>query len=194
MVAGYFGVAPLAPHVPLFDDYLSQLTIQTNRRNAWFAEFFAAFALCNSSTCDQNASITSLPNYAQDSFVPPMVDAVYAFANALHDFLEENCNFTSGWSWVNQRCPGQKRELSGSTLRQYLGSVDFISPLTGNRVTFDNNGSAPGRYKILNYQAHLAGGVIQYGFQRVGTWSSSKINRSGPLEFFKKCDSSIWTE
>ena len=114
-----------------------------------------------------------------------MVDAVYAFANALHNFLEENCNYTSGWSWVNQRCPGQKRELNGSTLRQYLESVDFISPLTGNRVTFDNNGSAPGRYEILNYQAYLAGGVVQYGFQRVGTWSSPRINRSGPLEFFK---------
>ena len=62
-----------------FEDYLSQLTIQTNRRNA-------------SNSCTQNISITSLPNYAQDCFVPPMIDAVYAFANALHNYLEENCN------------------------------------------------------------------------------------------------------
>ena len=189
MVAGYFGVAPLAPHVPLFDDYLSQLTIQTNRRNAWFAEFFAAFALCNSSNCDQNASITSLPNYAQDSFVPPMVDAVYAFANALHNFLEENCNFTSGWSWVNQRCPGQKRELNGSTLRQYLGSVDFKSPLTGNRVTFDNSsGSVAGIYEVVNYQAQISNGVTQLNFeyQQVGTWSNFRMNSSdsGSLNLF----------
>ena len=78
-VAGYFGVEPYAPHVPSFDDYLSQLTIQTNRRNA-------------SNSCTQNISITLLPNYAQDCFVPPMIDAVYAFANALHNYLEENCN------------------------------------------------------------------------------------------------------
>ena len=177
-VAGYFGVAPLSPHVPLFDTYYSQLTIQTNRRNHWFEEIHSAY------TSNPNVSLTSLPFYAQNVFVSSMVDAVYAFAYALHNFLEENCNFTSEWTWANRRCPGQKRELSGSTLRQYLESVDFVSPLTGNRVTFDNNGSAPGRYEILNYQAQLSSGVVQYGFQRVGTWSSSRVNRSEPLEFF----------
>ena len=123
-VAGYFGITPHAPHVPSFDDYLSQLTIQTNKRNAWYKEIFSTFASCNSSNpCKRNTSITSLPNYAQDNFVSPMVDAVYAFANALHNFLEENCNFTSGWTWVNQSCPGQKQELSGSTMLQYLRRV-----------------------------------------------------------------------
>ena len=183
-VAGYFGVTPLALHVPSFDDYLSRLTIQTNRRNHWFDEIFAAFASCNSSNCDQNINITSLPNYAQDNFVSPMVDAVYVFANALHDYLEENCNFTSGWTWVNQSCPGQKQELSGSTMLQYLRRVDFISPLTGNRITFDRLGSAAGNYEIINYQALISNGVTQYGYQRVGTWSNSRINSSEPLEFF----------
>ena len=63
-VAGYFGVAPLSPHVPLFDDYYSQLTIQTNRRNHWFEEIHSAY------TSNPNVSLTSLPFYAQDSFVP----------------------------------------------------------------------------------------------------------------------------
>ena len=183
-VAGYFGVTPLALYVPSFDEYLSQLTIQTNRRNHWFDEIFAAFASCNSSTCDQNANITSLPNYAQDNFVSPMVDAVYVFANALHNYLEENCNFTSGWTWVNQRCPGQRRELSGSTMLEYLQRVDFVSPLTGNRIAFDPTGSAAGNYEILNYQANISNGVAEYGYLRVGTWSNSRINSSEPLEFF----------
>ena len=165
-VAGYYGVTPLALHVPSFDDYLSRLTIQTNRRNHWFDEIFAAFASCNTSNCDQNVNITSLPNYAQDNFVSPMVDAVYAFANALHDFLEENCNFTSGWTWVNQSCPGQKQELSGSTMLQYLRRVNFVSPLTGNRISFDRLGSAAGNYEIINYQAQISNGIIQYGYQQ----------------------------
>ena len=184
-VAGYFGVAPYAPHVPLFDEYLSQLTIQTNRRNAWFEEIFATFASCNlSNSCNQNISITSLPNYAQDCFVPPMIDAVYAFANALHNYFEENCNFTSGWTWKNQKCPGQKRELNGSTLLQYLRIVDFISPLTGTRVNFDSLGNAPGRYEILNYQAHLFNGVTHYDYKQVGTWNFYTQNGSN-LEFFE---------
>ena len=111
------------------------------------------------------------------------VDAVYTFANAVHNYFEENCNFTSGWTWENQRCPGQRRELNGSTLLEYLSSVDFINPFTEDRVTFDNNGSAPGRYEIL-YQAQLSNGIVQYGLQRVGTWSISRMNRSEPLKIF----------
>ena len=186
-VAGYFGVAPHAPHVPSFDDYLSQLTIQTNRRNPWYEETFSAFTSCNlSNPCKQNISIKSLPNYVQDNFVPPMVDAVYAFSNALHNYLEENCNFTSGWTWENQRCPGQKRELNSSTLLQYLARVNFTNLFTGNRVTFDRSGSAAGRYEILNYQAQISSDVAEYGYLRVGTWSSSRINssESEPLELF----------
>ena len=187
-VAGYFGVAPHSPYVPSFHDYLSQLTIQTNRRNAWFEEIFTAFTSCNlSNSCNQNISITSLPNYTQDCFVPTMIDAVYAFDNALHNYFEENCNFTSGWStyWKNQSCPGQRRELNGSTLQQYIANVDFIlSPLTGIRVNFDSLGNAPGRYEILNYQAQLFNGVTHYDYKQVGTWSDSHTQNGSNLEFF----------
>ena len=187
-VAGYFGVAPLAPHVPLFDEYFSELTVQTNRRNAWFEEIYSAFMPGDSSNVrEQNISITSLPNYAQNTFVPSMIDAVYVFANALHNYLEENCNFTSGWTWVNQRCPGQMRELDGATLLQYLRMVDFISPITGNRVKFDSMGNAAGWYEILNYQAQISNGVTKYGYQQVGTWSNSRITslELEPLELFE---------
>ena len=185
-VAGYFGVTPHAPHVPSFDEYLRQLTIQTNKRNHWFQEIFSAFTSCNSiNPCDRNISITSLPNYAQDNYAPHMIDAVYAFANALHNFLEESCNFTSGWTWVNQSCPGQRRELNGSTLHQYLRMVDFISPLTGNRIKFDSTGSAGGSYEILNYQAQISDGVTEYGYQRVGTWSSSSPNSVPALNLWE---------
>ena len=185
-VAGYFGITQHA-HAPLFDEYLSQLTIQTNIRNPWFEEILSAFTSCNSSKpCKKNISLTSLSSYAQDNLVPSMIDAVYAFANALHNYLEENCNFTSGWTWANQRCPGQKMELNSSTLLQYLRRVNFVNPITGNSVDFDSLGNAAGRYEILNYQAQLSNGVIEYGYQRVGTWSSSRINssESDPLELF----------
>ena len=116
-----------------------------------------------------------------------MIDAVYAFANALHNYLEENCDFTSGWTWVNQSCPGQKRELDGSTLLEYLARVNFTTLFTGNRVTFDATGSTAGIYEILNYQANISSGVTEYGYQQVGTWSSSRIisSESESLELFE---------
>ena len=191
-IAGYYGVAPLAPYVPSFDNYLSSITIETNRRNHWFDEIYSGFAFCSllensSSACNRNRNITSLPNYHQDTFVPSIIDAVYAYANALHDYLVENCNNPSEWNRVSQSCPGQREELRGSTLLQYLRRVDFVNPLTGNRVTFDTLGNAAGRYEILNYQAQISNGRIEYQFQQVGTWSSSNANasESESLELFE---------
>jgi len=191
-IAGYYGVAPLAPYVPSFDNYLSSITIETNRLNHWFDEIYSGFAFCSllensSSACNRNRNITSLPNYHQDTFVPSIIDAVYAYANALHDYLVENCNNPSEWNRVSQSCPGQREELRGSTLLQYLRRVDFVNPLTGNRVTFDTLGNAAGRYEILNYQAQISNGHIEYQFQQVGTWSSSNANasESESLELFE---------
>ena len=180
IIAGHYGIAQHAPPVPSFDDYFSQLTIQTNKRNHWFDEIYPAFTSCNSSisTCNDNTSLTSLPNYLQDNFVPPLIDAVYAFAYALHNYIEENCNFKSGWNWANRSCPSLKGKLN---LRQYLGKVDFMSPLTENRVKFDRLGNAAGIYEILNYQVQISNGVKQYGYKKVGTWSGSA---SGALKFF----------
>ena len=63
--------------------------------------------------------------------------------------------------------------------------VDFISPLTGNRVKFDSTGSAGGSYEILNYQAQISDGVIEYGYQRVGTWLSSSVNSEPALNLWE---------
>ena len=169
-MAGYYGFTPHALRVPLFDDYFSQLTVQTNRRNHWFKGIHSAYT-CNGSVCNPVNNLTKLSDYAQSDFVSQTIDAVYAFANALHNFLEENCNFTSGWTWENQSCPGQKKELNSSSLQSYLGKVDFVNPLTRNTVTF-HNGSAAGNYEILNYQAEISNGVIHYGYKQVGIWTN----------------------
>ena len=187
-MAGYYGIAPHAPHVPSFDDYYSHLTVQTNKRNHWFADIHSAHTCNASNFCNPVNNLTALPQYVQNTFVPHTIDAVYAFANALHNYLKENCNFTSGWSWVNQSCPGQRKALNSSTLKYYLGKVDFLSPLTENRVTFDNNGSAAGNYEILNYQAQTSNGVIHYGFKVVGIWSNSRTqddSNSQDLKFIE---------
>ena len=117
------------------------------------------------SGCNNHTNLTSLSSYVQDNFVPTLIDAVYAFPNALHNYIEENCNFISGWNWANQSCPGQKGELNYLSLLHYLGKVDFISPLTEDRVKFDSLGNAAGAYEILNYQAQISNGVIQYGYK-----------------------------
>ena len=184
--AGLFGVAPLTEHVSEFDNYFSQLTINSNTRNHWFPEFYAAYANCTLDlNCNNTRNVTSFSRYQQGNFIPLVIDAVYTFAHALHNFLEENCNATAEgpflWFRENGTCLGQSRELNGSALLEYLGAVNLTS-LTGNSILFDTSGNVEGMYEILNYQATLEpNGELSYNFQSVGTWDSvsSASNSSG---------------
>lgn len=201
--AGLFGVAPLTEHLPAFQDYISQLTIESNIRNDWFPEFFSAFANCSlEGNCENQRNITSFPRYEQGNFIPLVVDAVYAFANALHNFLEDNCNETDNatflWFKENGTCFGQSRELNGITLLEYLDNVNFTSK-TGNSISFDESGSVAGFYEILNYQAKFSetGEITGYGFVSVGTWEGGNVSEhlmlkeDVPLQFGLNSDNTL---
>ena len=181
--SGLYGIAPLTEHLDKFHSYFSRLTINDNVRNPWFPEFYSAFVDCNlnetgSNRCNRDVNITSQPQYQQGNFVPLVIDSVYAYAKALDYFLNENCNQPIVWYRSNRTCAGQRRELNGSALLEYISRVDFISP-TGNRILFDNEGNVEGKYEILNYQARKeANNRLEFFFQRVGTWDSSIINDS----------------
>ena len=204
--AGLFGVLPLTDHLASFDDYISQLTINSNTRNHWFPEWYAAFATCTlGENCDNNSNITSF-SYDQDGFVPLVVDAVYAFAHALHDFLVDNCisTDTAPFLWFNENrtCLGQSRELNGSSLLEYLSKVNFTS-ITGKRVLFQKSGSVQGFYEILNYQATFPEGIDEeqvFKFVSVGTWIGNNANEAlvfkdgVDLQFGLNIDGSLKTE
>ena len=179
ILAGMYGVFPLSPHVQEFQDYLTQLTIQSNKRNPWFPEVFASYTGCNLSlnatendVCDQNLNIT------QSNYASLTIDAVYTFANALDRFLKENCDQPTFWNRADNSCSGQKRQLNGSALLEYIADGRFYSPLTGNTVQFDSEGNVEGRYAITNYQARYINSTITFGFYMAGVWDSS-ARRSG---------------
>ena len=184
--AGLYGFAPLTDHVSQFHDYFSNLTIDSNNRNPWFPEFYSAFVGCSldSNTtvpsCDKNRSVTELSQYEQGNFIPLVVDAVYTYAHALDNFLNDSCQFPVQWDRVNRTCVGQTQALTGTILLDYIRQVDFVNPLTGNRVIFDNEGNVEGRYEILNYQAMDpdGDGAKEFFFTTVGYWDSSILNDS----------------
>lgn len=186
-VAGFYGLVPLAPKVREFDDYFSQLTIQSNQRNPWFPEIFAAYktggcSLNRSSgnACRKNESLVDLPQtYVQSNLVPLITDAVYAFAHALNNFLVENCDQPLQWNRFNQTCAGQRRELTGSALLEYLGNVTFESP-TGNRVQFNELGSVEGKFEIESYYAFDGVSGRTYDIRKVGTWIQSLATGNSP--------------
>ena len=181
--AGLYGIAPLTNHVSMFHDYISELTIENNKRNPWFSQYFAVYGDCdlsNSSAnpCLENQTITDFARYEQDEVAPLVIDAVYAFAHALHDFLNNSCQLPIQWIRANQSCVGQTRELNGSALLEYIAKLDFVNNVTGNRIIFDSEGNVEGRYEILNYQASGPIGKREYDFVRAGIWDSSVTNDS----------------
>ena len=206
--AGLFGVAPFTEHLDGFAEYLSQLTVNSNTRNDWFSEFYAAFANCTfreapGEECDNDTSISSFSRYQQGNFVPLVVDAVYAFAHALHNFLVDNCNSIDSspflWFSENATCLGQTRELNGTSLLEYLDDVNFTS-ITNNSITFDESGSVKGYYEILNYQATYSedsSEVTGYQFVSVGTWVGSNtaeklmLREGVELQFGLESDGSL---
>ena len=181
--AGLYGFAPLTEHLSTFQDYFSGLTVDSNLRNPWFGEFYEAIANCTldggggggRETCNRSLSVAEISRYEQGNFIPLVVDAVYTYAHALQDFLDENCQQPLLWFPNNRTCLNQTRPLTGAVLLEYIQGVDFQSP-TNNRVLFDTEGNVEGRYEILNYQASDSSGRREYSFERVAVWDSSVPN------------------
>ena len=183
-VAGMFGVSPLSPNVEEFTNYLSQLTVDSNMRNPWYKDLFAAFANCSLETnsrkyCNRNQSITELQNFHQSVYVSQVIDAVYTFAHALQNFLSENCEQPLFWNRANNSCQGQRRQLNGSALLEYIAAVNITSPTDPDgRILFNGLGNVEGKYEILNYQARDVSTSRQFDFYQVGIWDSSVSNDS----------------
>ena len=176
ILLGMIGFVPQTKFTQGFLDYFSSLTLESNQRNPWFEEWYTDILGCsitgNRSTCQRNLSVPEqLNSYEQGQKVPLVIDAVYAFAHALNNFLADNCEQPLQWFRNNRTCFNQRRELNGSTLLEYIQRVNFTSP-TGNRVTFDNQGNVPGKYEILNFQTTAIG--EPFSLESLGTWSNLK--------------------
>ena len=181
--AGLYGIAPLTDHVSQFHDYYSQLTVESNVRNPWFPEYFADYGNCDLSNtsanpCLRNQSVPDFERYEQDDVASLVVDAVYAFAHALQNFLNDNCQLPIQWVRTNQSCVGQTRELNGSALLEYIAKLDFVNNITGNKIVFDSQGNVEGKYELLNYQTNGPVEKREYEFVRAGIWDGSLTNDS----------------
>lgn len=193
IVSGLFGIIPSFEPLRYFQDYYSHLTPTKNPRNPWFQEYFQNVFNC-SGNCE-NETNTSLSETEQEYSIPLVIDAVYTYAHALENYLNENCGSPLIWNRTEQSCNGQKYDLNGSSsLLQYIAQVNFTSP-TGNNIMFNEQGSVKALYQIINYQAairHNSNGfkTTNYNFQSIGLWDglvnrslSLKINAAIPVQY-----------
>ena len=163
---GTFGFEPHAQHVEEFADYFSQLTPATNIRDPFFQEYYEAYCGTNGSACPNG--LTENPSYSQGNIVPLIIDAVYVFAHAIQNFLDNNCDSPLRWDRGTQRCDGMKQEFNGENLLGYLFNVTF-NGIQNRSVRFDENGDPSGIYEIIHLQIN-ENGTGEY--VSVGLWDS----------------------
>ena len=182
-IGSFLGFLPLTNTTSDYDNYFSQLTLSTNKRNAWFTEYFEYIYGCTVDVdCFENVSISVHTDYIRQP-VELVVDAVYSISHALHNFLLDNCDIPVVYNRTSQSCQGQQNELTGTVLRDYLQNVDFVSP-SGNQIAFDSNGNIAGRYVVTNLQLNLTcmDCPSKYEIVNVGDWIGT---RQIPLQFIE---------
>ncbi|XP_068172256.1 metabotropic glutamate receptor 7-like [Antennarius striatus] len=169
---GAITILPKRATISSFDAYFTSRTLENNRRNVWFAEFWEENFNCklmsssrkddSSRKCTGQERIGLDSRYEQEGKVQFVIDAVYAVAHALHHMQRDLCPEGSGF------CPDM--ELAGGRkLLRYIRGVAFNGS-AGTSVTFNRNGDAPGRYDLFQYQWSNSSGP---GYRVIGQWTES---------------------
>ena len=129
-------------HLTKFEKYFRNLSGSTPRsENPWFQRYWKR---CGNSTC----------NTTFNDKVPYVIDAVYAFAHALHEMLKQKC------FQMKESC--NLRPVNGTELRNRILKINFTGA-SSSHVSFKNNGDSNGKYIIFHY--------TKLGhYQKLGEW------------------------
>ncbi|XP_070168158.1 metabotropic glutamate receptor B isoform X2 [Polyergus mexicanus] len=175
-VEGTLSVQPQANPVKGFEEYFLNLTVENNRRNPWFVEFWEDYFKCrypNASRTPYNKKYTKIctmeerltkQNTAFEDQLQFVSDAVMAFAYAFRDMHRDLCDGKQGL------CDKMK-PTKGITLLHYLRKVDFEG-LSGDKFRFDRNGDGPARYNIIHFKQIEPG---KYKWIRVGKYLEGEL-------------------
>ncbi|XP_077341141.1 metabotropic glutamate receptor 5 isoform X5 [Lithobates pipiens] len=180
--AGGITIKLQSPDVKWFDEYYLQLKPETNLRNPWFQEFWQNKFKCRlkgfsqdnqiyNKTCSTRLSLTY--QYAQDSKMGFVINAIYAMAYGLHTMQVSLCPGYAGL------CDAMK-PIDGQKLLDCIMKVNFTG-VANDIVRFDENGDSPGRYEIMNFKKM---GKDYFDYINVGSWDIGEL---------KMDDDEIWS-
>nr|XP_030139185.1 metabotropic glutamate receptor 7 isoform X3 [Taeniopygia guttata] len=168
---GAITILPKRATIEGFDTYFTSRTLENNRRNVWFAEYWEENFNCKLTItgskkedtdrkCTGQERIGKDSHYEQEGKVQFVIDAVYAMAHALHHMNRDLCADSAGL------CP-EMEQAGGKRLLKYIRSVHFNGS-AGTPVMFNRNGDAPGRYDIFQYHSS---NTSTPGYRLVGQWT-----------------------
>uniref|UniRef100_A0A672FRS1 Metabotropic glutamate receptor 5 n=1 Tax=Salarias fasciatus TaxID=181472 RepID=A0A672FRS1_SALFA len=170
--AGGITIKLQSADVKWFDEYYLKLRPENNLRNPWFPEFWQHRFLCRlkghpqeSSKYNRTCERESLrQQYAQDTKMGFVINAIYSMAYGLHNMQRALCPGYQGL------CDAM-RPIDGSTLLDFLMKTNFTG-VSGEGILFDENGDSPGRYEIMNFKKM---GKDYFDYINVGSWDNSGL-------------------
>ncbi|XP_058873150.1 metabotropic glutamate receptor 6-like isoform X4 [Acipenser ruthenus] len=169
---GAVTILPKRASIEGFDQYFTSRSLENNRRNIWFAEFWEDDFKCKltrpgikledgKKKCTGEERISRDSPYEQEGKVQFVIDAVYAMAHALHNMHLDLCPGATGIC--------EKMDpVEGRQLLSYIRAVTFNGS-SGTAVMFNENGDAPGRYDIFQYQFSNTSAP---GYRVIGQWTN----------------------
>uniref|UniRef100_A0A8C7JJE2 Metabotropic glutamate receptor 1 n=1 Tax=Oncorhynchus kisutch TaxID=8019 RepID=A0A8C7JJE2_ONCKI len=175
--AGGITIKLKSAYIPWFDDYYLALQPDDNTRNPWFTEFWQHRFQCRlkghaqentkyNRTCNSRESLRQ--QYAQDTKMGFVINAIYSMAYGLHTMQQTVCPGYQGL------CDAM-RPIDGRKLLEFLMRTNFTG-VSGETIHFDQNGDSPGRYEIMNFKRLGGdGGVEQYSYIHVGSWDQGGL-------------------
>ncbi|XP_078679957.1 uncharacterized protein LOC144915447 isoform X3 [Branchiostoma floridae x Branchiostoma belcheri] len=166
-----------------FENYFKALTPDSNSDNPWFKEFWEDYFGCNlpggtkyADNCSPSHSLTQ--GFQQASFVPQVMNAVYAFAHGLDALLREHCSGAQGVCSELKANENFKQLLLEKTKQQQFTGVD------GQPVQFNDDGSVTMGFTIWNY-VRVRSGVYEY--KDVGSFEGGSLR-------LDRLSSAVWYE
>lgn len=178
LAKGMISIVPEYNTSTAFNSYFTSLKPLNNAKNPWFREYWESLFKCSFTgpqpTCNETAQAITRENYNQNSKVPFVMDAVFAFAHAMHNLLFAECDdFTICDKVVHMTRCCDKRILTGDALLKHLKSVSFNG--VSGKIDFDENGDQTRGYVINHLQKVSADA---YEFVRVAKWNqNTKIEK-----------------
>lgn len=174
---GMLSVIPLSRESKDFNKYMES-KVPFGNTNPWFPEYWEHFFNCslsneqNRNPCNVNMQKLSIATgFSQNSKVPFAIDAVYAFAHAMHNLLMDTCGGVKLCSEAFSK--PESFILKGPLLLQYLRNVSFSGE--SGVIMFDKNGDQHGNYYIKNLQyttvPDQVNGIEELRFVIIGTWN-----------------------
>ena len=171
-----------------FNDYFQYLHPSNSSANPWFGEYWESIFNCTlngqpglEDSCDiATQALSREAGYVQNSFVTSTLNAVYAFAHAMHNMQQDLCSNSSGLCENISDITFGGVTIQRKQLLDYLHNMSFNSYDSNEIINFDSDGDyQQGGYVIKNLKEASDG---QFIFDTIGYWDEIPMDRTTQLK------------